>query len=478
MKIRDILTEGSGDDIKQMIADIQSGQIKPQIVQAVKNFMAKKLGAEAEQEPEQRDTQPPTQEPAEPVQQPVARPQAAKPVQQPQSRPVAPVAGTIKPQAPTAVSEAQKKKPAEPAIDVDADFEKILRTKFAADADNILTFVYRTNIQKTCDDIVVNKMFKSEAAELLYTLFYEAPGSLHDRNAIAIVIRDHGVLDLSKFDQAGEGPINELVQAKYRNNPLVQYLVEKLLNRKDFPTQVSSANKGAGEDMITILGNPVLKLSPGDLNVGGKEVEVKAQGARLKGFGGGRIYGNGATVYREWATAIASALGAKGMSVLNEYGLSLKNYLNFGDKTLAVLSQALAEGNGKNKQAVVKNAFESMLEHVYPQSTAKLRKTITGLIKSNGSFDVESFRRAWFLFSYEYYKLTTQDEKTGKAMDSIMFIHQPTSSYKFVISAKDFDFDKFTIDTSIYNWTDAPSVAPKITYGKEIRSRRSRAKAQ
>ena len=76
--------------------------------------------------------------------------------------------------------------------------------------------------------------------------------------------------------------------------------------------------------------------------------------------------------------------------------------------------------------------------------------------------------------SYEYYRLTTRDKKTGKAMDAIMFIHQPTMTYKFVKEEDDFDWDAFTISPGIYDWKDANSVAPKITYGKEIRQKRSR----
>jgi hypothetical protein len=478
MQIKEIITESKLDGIKQMMADIGTGLIEPKVVQAVKNYMMKKLGAvqepqqELQPEPQQRaePQQVPNQQKA-PVQQAPAQ-QPKVPPQQPQAN-VAPASTTIKP-VPTVAEAKVKAQPVD--IDVDADFEKILRTKFGEDADNIMTFVYRTNIQEICKEISVNKNFKPEAAELLYNMFYEAPGTLHDRNKIATIIRDEGVLDLKKFSKGGEGQILDLVKPTYKGNKLVQYLVGKLINRKDFPTQVSSANKGPGEDMITILGNPVMKLSPGDLNVGGLEVEVKAQGARLKGFGGGRIYGNGVQVYPQWASAISQALGTKGLQVLADYGLNLKNYYNFGDKTLNALAEALTAGNGKNKKATVVSAFDSMLEHVYPMSTTAMRKMITSVFQSNGSFEVDAFRRAWFLFSYEYYKLTTMDKETGKAMDSIMFIHQPSSSYKFVTNTNDFDFDKFTIDTSIYNWSDAPSVAPKITFGKEIRTRRSRAK--
>lgn len=475
MKVKDIITEGTFDSVNQLVADIRHGLIDANVVQAVKNFMMKKMGAITEPEVEE-----PAQQPAEPAQKPVTA-KATQPTAPAQPAPaVQPAQPTGPIGAPNAVgvTEAKAKPKQVVDIDINADFEKVLRTNFAADADNILTFVYRTNIQSICKEIAVNKQFKPEAADLLASLFYEAPGSLHDRNNLAMLIRDQGVLDLKKFAKPGSGDIMGLVQAKYRSNSLVRHLVSKLLNRKDFPTQVSSANKGAGEDMITILGNPVLKLSPGDLNVGGLEVEVKAQGARLKGFGGGTIYGNGATIYPKWVSLISSALGTKGMATLAEFGLSLKNYLNFGDKTLAALSAGLANGNGRNKKETVREAFDIMLEHVYPRSTKQLRARVLDTIKANGSFNTEDFRRAWFLFSYDYYKLTTTDAKTKKAMDSIMFIHQPTETYKFVVDANDFDFDKFTIDTSIYNWTDAPSVAPKITFGKEIRDRRSRAKAK
>jgi hypothetical protein len=475
MRYTDLIAEDQSpiDDINQFVADIKSGTIAPLAIQAVKNWMAKKVEPDqpAEVEPKKPAEPAPTElvavEPEQPApeQPPVeVEPVAQQPVPNPNQQQPAPVA------------EARTKAnaiPGQESIDVDKDFEKLIRTKFASDADNIITFAYRASIQSTCKEIAANKLFKPAAAELLYNLFYEAPGSLHDRNNLAILIRDKGVLDLKKFG-SGQGRIIDLVSAKYRGNALVARLVDQLVDRKDFPTQVSSANKGPGEDMITILGSPVMKLSPGDLNVGGKEIEVKAQGARLKGWGGNTIYGNGVRYYAEWVMAMKEALGSRGVRVLEEHGHTLAPYFNFTADRIAALSAALAAGDGKNKRAIVRRAFNGLLEAVFLQSTSEMREKFLSVFNSKGSFDVEEFRRAWFIMSYDYYKLTTRDKKTGKAMDAIMFIHQPTMTYKFVQEEDDFDWDAFNIAPGIYDWKDANSVAPKITYGKETRQKRRR----
>jgi hypothetical protein len=99
---------------------------------------------------------------------------------------------------------------------------------------------------------------------------------------------------------------------------------------------------------------------------------------------------------------------------------------------------------------------------------------VLSTINSDGSFDVEEFRKQWFLLTYDYYMATSQDPKTGIGFDGILFIHQPSFSYSYIKNAKQIDtnWDNFELSPGLYNWTDAPSVAPKITYGKEIRQKR------
>jgi hypothetical protein len=74
---------------------------------------------------------------------------------------------------------------------------------------------------------------------------------------------------------------------------------------------------------------------------------------------------------------------------------------------------------------------------------------------------------------------TSVDKKTGVGFDGILFIHQPTFTYNYIKDKTQLEKDwaQFELNPGLYNWTDAPSVAPKITFGKEERARKSKAKA-
>jgi hypothetical protein len=318
-------------------------------------------------------------------------------------------------------------------------------------------------------------MYKSDAVDLLASLFYELPATFHQRNNLSNVLVKTGILDLDKFSKPGQGSLLDLIMPKYRSDKAAINLFLKLKTRKDFPTQVSAANKGAGEDLITILGHPVLKLSPGDLNIDGKEIEIKAMGARLKGFGGSDVYGNATDYYNTWVNLISKALGDIGLQYMQENGKSLKKYYHFGLDNLKVLSDALNLSNVPNKQALLIEAFDGLAQVLYPKSNVSMRKLILSAFNKKG-FDVQTFRKQWFLFSYDYYKLTTADKKTGATMHAIMFINQGDNSYHIVTESDQIadNWDQYNLSTDLFNWTNPTGQAPKITYGKEVRPRTKR----
>jgi hypothetical protein len=285
------------------------------------------------------------------------------------------------------------------------------------------------------------------------------------------------LLDLAKLTKPGLGTLDDLLLSEYRSNPIVVNLKLKLKSRSDFPTQVSAANKGAGEDLITILGNPVNKLSPGDLNIAGKEIEIKGMGARLKGFGGTSVYGDAARIYKQWANIMIQALGPQGLEVLEGSGASLKTYLHFSLKNLNALNDAVQVSKVPQRGKYIRLAFELLLETLYVQSDSKMREVILRSFNSKtGMFNVEELRKNWFLFSYEYYKLTTADKKTGQQMHAIMFLNQGDETYQIVTDRQQLEdnLDSYQLGTDLFNWTNPTGQAPKVTLGKEVRVQRKR----
>lgn len=445
--------------VDQLIKDIKAGEIAPTVVQAVSNYVSKKI-AQKQQQLAEPQKQPVAQQPAEinPVTEPEITPNDQEEKDLAEAVAAAMPAGiTIKP---------------------DELRKFLLKGGVSKDeVDNIVTFTYKQTIELACKEIAAVKLYKADAAAMLAQLFFSVPGTLSQRNHIAKVLTTTGVLDLKKLTKPGIGTLDDLLLPEYRSNPIVINLKLKLKNRSDFPTQVSAANKGAGEDLITILGNPVNKLSPGDLNIAGKEIEIKGMGARLKGFGGTSVYGDAARIYKEWAGLMIQALGPAGLEVLDGSGASLKTYLHFSLKNLNALNDAIQVSKVSQRGKYIRMAFELLLETLYVQSDSKMREIILRSFNTKtGMFNVEELRKNWFLFSYEYYKLTTADKKTGQQMHAIMFLNQGDETYQIVTDRQQLEnnLDSYQLGTDLFNWTNPTGQAPKVTLGKEVRIQRKR----
>ena len=475
MRFTEFITEEeqATNDVDQLVADIKKGEIAPSVVQAISNYIRKKLTTN--QEPAQQ-VQP--QQQVSPPQQPVKS--QAQPQPAPAQVPVQDIEEPEENPEVTALKEAAMQLPPGVTMKPDELRKFLLKGGFKSEEVNhIVTFAYRQTIELTCRQIAEMKMYKKGAAEILTSMFLKVPGTLSQRNHIAQVLTKTGVLDLSKFSEPHKGTFDDLIMSQYQSDPIVLNLKAELKNRSDLPTQVSAANKGAGEDLISILGNPVNKLSPGDLNINGKEFEIKAMGARLKGFGGSTVYGDATRIYPEWATLVGQALGPEGQSVMAGHGTSLKKYFHFSLANLQSLNDAVDASKNPQCGALLRQAFELLLETLYPMSNSKLRETILrSFDRRSGKFDFDTFRKNWFLFSYDYYKLATADKQTGESMYAIMFFNQGTEEYQIVTDKKQIEsnWDEYQLGTDLFNWTNPTGQAPKITLGKETRERRKRTK--
>ena len=464
----DIILENEqpqADNVNQLIHDIKAGEIAPTAVQAISAYIQKAMAqGTAQQEPAQQE--PAQQEPAQ---------QQPTPVEQPVIDPESDVEQQLH-------EAAKLELPPGVTLKPDELRKVLLKGGFKSEEVNhIVTFAYRHTIEKISADIAASKQYKREAGPMIAQMFFDVPGTLSQRNHIAHVLMGTGVLDLKKFVKPGTGVLDDLFLPEYRSNSIVMNLKLKLKNRSDFPTQVSAANKGSGEDLITILGNPVNKLSPGDLNIAGKEIEIKAMGARLKGFGGSTVYGDATRIYPEWTRLMTEALGGKGSQFMQSQGASLKKYFNFGLDNLNILSNALQVSDVKNRGSLIRSAFVLLLETLYVQSDTGMREIILrSFDRKTGEFDPTEFRKNWFLFSYDYYKKTTADKKTGAAMHAIMFVNQGDEKYQIVtdISQIEANWDNYQLSTDLFTWNNPTGSAPKITLGKETRERKVKVKPE
>lgn len=311
----------------------------------------------------------------------------------------------------------------------------------------------------------------------ILSLFIDAAGTLDEKIALASRLANGGVIATKKLITAGSGSIDDLINYK---NAVLDEIKHKLISFKVSPS-TTAVNTGDGEAFFLILGQGVSKQGAGDLNVKfkeeigklnvlGREVEVKAQGARLKGFGGKGVYGDGARYYKEFNIQLLNIIGPAGGEELTEKtGFSVSSPFNFGLANLNALADVLTR-HAKGQAAAVRKMFDAALLFIYPKTIPEMRKLVTRTVKSSGSFDPAEFRQGWFLLTYEYYMDCSKSHGKG-GFDGILFIHQPSFTYKYVKDSLEIvkDWDQFELNSGLYSWTDAPSVAPKITFGKEIR---------
>ena len=463
-----------------IIKDIKRGTTPVNVLLKLRSFLTKLVGQETVPEPVE-PTQPAPAEPASPTPTPAIVP--PKELVEP-----------IEPELPPDEKQVKEARGKEKAVgSVDLQIYELMKKARPGDADKVWAFYNRSMLEEYIVPALNAKdIIKPDDHTRVLNLFIHAPGSLEDKVSVAMKIDDSGrypgtgggVIKTKDMLRAGAGSIDKLMT---ESNPTLDYIKKNLITFRVQPS-TTAVNTGDGEAFFLILGSGIAKLGAGDLNVLGREVEVKAQGARLKGFGGKGVYGDGATYWTKFNKDLMSLIKLTGVKELYQEtsrppskknptgtpGVDIRSEpLHFSAGNLAALSAVLAAT--KPGTAKVKAILSDALVHIYRKATPEMINRVLSTINSDGSFDVEEFRKQWFLLTYDYYMATSKDPKTGVGFDGILFIHQPSFSYSYIKNAKQIDsnWDNFELSPGLYNWTDAPSVAPKITYGKEIRQKRA-----
>jgi hypothetical protein len=471
MRFKEILHESQNNIVNDLVKDMKSGDINNKVTQAVINYVAKKTNG----------TPDPDDDPVPAPKEPAAKSDtttAAQPI-----APVAPAAASNPADddlEPVKEAKAPAKAVADPTLQPDDLAKLLLQGGFkTTEINDIVTFAYKQTIVENCKILAAKKYYTTEAAEILSNMFLSIPGTFRQRTHLSKVLITTGVLDLKKLLIPGsKGTLTDLILPKYRGDAGVIALKNKLKNLSSLPTQISAATKGAGEDLITILGSPVQKLSPGDLNIEGRELEVKAQGARLKGYAGPEVFGNTLPIYNQWASLLTEALGNDGIAALASYGFNLGKYFNFGLNNLEALRQSINASKVKNKGELVHKAFTLFFETLYVQSTTASREMIMRSFDKNGNFEPKTLRQNWLLFSYEYYVQSNKNKEKGTQLHAVMFYHQWDETYFIVTDAKQIakNIDQFEIGSDLYNWKNPNNQVPKVTFGKEVRKKSERSK--
>ena len=164
MRFHEFITEEQQvtNDVDQLVADIKKGEIAPTVVQAISNYVRKKLATlqePAPQQPQEPESQAPTVAKTQP--QPATTQLPPQGTEEPEENPETP-----------AIKEAAMQLPPGVTLKPDELRKFLLKGGFKSEEINhIVTFAYRQTIELTCQKIAQMKMYKKGAADILTNIF-------------------------------------------------------------------------------------------------------------------------------------------------------------------------------------------------------------------------------------------------------------------------------------------------------------------
>ena len=294
-----------------IIKDIKRGTTPVNVLLKLRSFLTKLVGQETAPEPV---------EPTQPVQPAPAEP--APPTPTPAIVPPKELVEPIEPELPPDEKQVKEARGKEKAVgSVDLQIYELMKKARPGDADKVWAFYNRSMLEEYIIPALNAKdIIKPDDHTRVLNLFIHAPGSLEDKVSVAMKIDDSGrypgtgggVIKTKDMLRAGAGSIDKLMT---ESNPTLDYIKKNLITFRVQPS-TTAVNTGDGEAFFLILGSGIAKLGSGDLNVLGREVEVKAQGARLKGFGGKGVYGDGATYWTKFNKDLISLIKLAGVKEL------------------------------------------------------------------------------------------------------------------------------------------------------------------
>ena len=204
---------------------------------------------------------------------------------------------------------------------------------------------------------------------------------------------------------------------------------------------------GKGEYLLDILSPQVNRRgAPGDLDVNGTKVELKAgENGRIGPAGSQSLAGR---FQREFVPVLTKLMPGKQIpepTVFNPK-LNMAGFSEFFD----------------NDPKKVKTALAYMLQMHYPEGVNA--KTIANnVVGSDGNIDGQKLKREMLGASFQVYK-------DAKEFDGIIIMDKDISRFMYVASPEDIKNAANTLLVSFPSWTDTQSNAMKITLAKGPRS--------
>lgn len=260
---------------------------------------------------------------------------------------------------------------------------------------DVLTVLYKEQFEEKFTEIASSKGIDGKTMDEFKSYFYNTSGKLEEKLEFLDAVAGEGIWSESAIVSATTPISLSSGKVQLVNNTFISAITEKLKFWK--ASLGAKSGVGAGEGIFIMYVKGAGKANVGDIQIGGKTWEVKAN-SKPKGASGGRLLGTTnewikpPSVFGTAMNLITDMAAAKGISVnpsKNDFGF-LKSTLDNWNKVL--------KGDKKSSVALLTKIISMM----YVNKGVSL-KWIEKNVKKDGTID-ESFMDAFLVYQFEYYQ--------------------------------------------------------------------------
>jgi len=310
----------------------------------------------------------------------------------------------------------------------------------------IYSFIRKIDLGTGFDAIFAKDEDLKQVQNILSQAIVEANAPFEEKMSFAREMATKGIIDLKKLLNPGVVQnISDVISTKHPE--LFQQVAPTLLNiAGSYQSGEKKTNKGKGEFFLA-LGSPKIQLSKtsGDLNIGGLDVEVKAELSRIKGRKG---YGSLDAVYSQAQKDVAEFLtkNIKNMKTPVNYSV----YIGAKSPLWVEFGPFCIEQGVKPALVVtfLKNQLKAMIKALYLNVDNVTVNALINCVSETGTLDFKEFNPLIKKLAFNYYK-------NAEGFDGMLIINSNNFKCIYVNNAEQFQehvrFTKLGFDTGQQN---------------------------
>lgn len=306
--------------------------------------------------------------------------------------------------------------------------DKISQVTDIDELHQIYSYVRKIDIGGGVDDILKKDEDLRQVHNIISRSIIDAKAPYEDKEGFANEIATKGIINVKALLAPGQWQnLNDLIVTKYPD--LYKQVAPDLLAIQGvFKTGKTKTAKGPGEMFLAVC-SPAIMLSKdaGDLVIGGKLIEVKGNGGRIKGVRGYGNSGQSLNALKAAATDLAKRTKKTAKTVSNvNVGKTSDFWNNFGPSLIEM---------GANPSSVVKfmrTSLAGIVGSIYIDATpAELLKMVSSHVDNTGRVMFDSFYSVLKRFAFNYYK--SHDDFKG-----ILFLNGKSGNLIYIENADQF----------------------------------------